>query len=117
MSSFGLDWGRLVVRCRHYCSLTPIISLIQCLLSSFIFITPSLPHSDPSGKLNFASKAILHDKGVDFSNGQSFKINMDEMILEQELGKGNYGTVQRVFHKPTKVTMAMKVCTVYRVVI
>jgi len=26
----------------------------------------------------------------------------------EELGKGNYGTVQKVFHKPTKVVMAMK---------
>ncbi len=34
---------------------------------------------------------------------------MDEMELEGELGKGNYGTVQKVLHKPTKVVMAMKV--------
>jgi hypothetical protein len=34
---------------------------------------------------------------------------MSELELEQELGKGQYGTVQRVFHKPTKVIMAMKV--------
>jgi len=33
---------------------------------------------------------------------------MDELTLLEELGKGNYGTVQKVFHKTTKVTMAMK---------
>ncbi|ORY06181.1 MAP kinase [Basidiobolus meristosporus CBS 931.73] len=63
---------------------------------------------DPSGKLNFNGKAVLHAKGVDFKNGNSYKINIDELILEEELGKGQYGVVQRVFHKPTNVTMAMK---------
>lgn len=64
---------------------------------------------DPNGRLNFGGKAVLHAKGVDFSNGSSFSINMDELTLMEELGKGNYGTVQKVFHKPTKVVMAMKV--------
>ncbi|KAF9123229.1 MAP kinase kinase Wis1 [Mortierella sp. 14UC] len=63
---------------------------------------------DPSGKLNFNGKAILHSDGVDFSNGNSFKINMEELKLLEELGKGQYGTVQKVYHKPTNVTMAMK---------
>ncbi|RUS25103.1 kinase-like protein, partial [Jimgerdemannia flammicorona] len=63
---------------------------------------------DPSGKLNFAGKAVLHADGVDFSNGNSFKIKMNELELKEELGKGQYGTVQKVFHKPTNVTMAMK---------
>jgi serine/threonine protein kinase len=65
--------------------------------------------SDPSGALNFNGKAILHSKGVDFSNGSSFAINMSQLQLEEELGRGNYGTVKRVLHKPTKVYMAMKV--------
>ena len=64
---------------------------------------------DPSGRLNFQSKAVLHADGVDFTNGQSYKINKDEMELQEELGKGNYGSVQKVYHKPTKVVMAMKV--------
>ena len=34
---------------------------------------------------------------------------MDEFELFEELGKGNYGTVQKVVHKPTAVTMALKV--------
>ncbi|CAG8522655.1 11513_t:CDS:2 [Acaulospora morrowiae] len=63
---------------------------------------------DPSGKLNFSGKAILHAEGVDFSNGNSYKINMDEFDLLEELGKGQFGTVKKVFHKPTNVTMAMK---------
>ncbi|CAI2169515.1 17792_t:CDS:2 [Funneliformis geosporum] len=63
---------------------------------------------DPSGKLNFSGKAVLHAQGVDFSNGISYKINKDELVLLEELGKGQYGTVQKVFHKPTNVTMAMK---------
>ena len=66
-------------------------------------------HRDPSGKLNFDKKAVLHAKGVDFSNGSSFSINMGELELLGELGRGNYGTVQKVYHKVTKVVMAMKV--------
>lgn len=66
--------------------------------------------SDPSGALNFAGKAVLHASGVDFSNGSSFAINMDELELHEEIGKGNYGTVKKVRHKPTNVLMAMKVC-------
>ncbi|KAG9000376.1 hypothetical protein FRB94_005478 [Tulasnella sp. JGI-2019a] len=63
---------------------------------------------DPSGALRFTGKAVLHASGVDFSNGSSFAINMSEFELEEELGRGNYGTVKKVFHKPTKVVMAMK---------
>lgn len=65
--------------------------------------------SDPSGALNFNGKAILHAAGVNFSNGASFAINMDQLQLDEELGKGNYGTVKKVLHKPTNVAMAMKV--------
>lgn len=63
---------------------------------------------DPSGRLNFAQKAILHADGVDFSSGASFKIKMDDFELFEELGQGNYGTVQKVIHRPTAVTMALK---------
>ncbi|KAH7888501.1 kinase-like protein [Phlebopus sp. FC_14] len=63
---------------------------------------------DPSGRLNFSGKAVLHASGVDFSNGSSFAINMDQLVLEQELGRGNYGTVKKVLHRPTNVEMAMK---------
>ncbi|TFK73890.1 kinase-like protein [Pluteus cervinus] len=63
---------------------------------------------DPSGVLNFNGKAVLHATGVDFSNGASFAINMTQLQLDEELGKGNYGTVKKVLHKPTNVAMAMK---------
>nr|ODN96118.1 STE/STE7 protein kinase [Cryptococcus depauperatus CBS 7855] len=63
---------------------------------------------DPSGSLRFSQKAVLHSKGVDFEDGKSFKINMDEIEVLGELGKGNYGSVHKVFHRPTGVTMAMK---------
>ncbi|KAG1723609.1 kinase-like protein [Suillus paluster] len=63
---------------------------------------------DPSGRLNFAGKAVLHASGVDFSNGSSYTINMEQLVLEQELGRGNYGTVKKVLHRPTNVEMAMK---------
>lgn len=65
--------------------------------------------SDPSGVLNFSGKAILHSKGVDFTSGVSYNINMTQFELQDELGKGNYGTVRKVLHKPTNVIMAMKV--------
>ncbi len=52
---------------------------------------------------------MLHAQGVDFSNGASYAINMGQLQLDEELGKGNYGTVKKVLHKPTKVAMAMKV--------
>ncbi|EIN11749.1 MAP kinase [Punctularia strigosozonata HHB-11173 SS5] len=64
--------------------------------------------SDPSGRLSFEGKLVIHATGVDFSSGQSFAINMDQLELYEDLGKGNYGTVKRVLHKPTKVLMAMK---------
>ncbi|KDQ57808.1 hypothetical protein JAAARDRAFT_276095 [Jaapia argillacea MUCL 33604] len=63
---------------------------------------------DPSGALKFSGKAVLHAAGVDFSNGQSFAITMDQLQLYEDLGKGNYGTVKKVLHKPTNVAMAMK---------
>ncbi|ORY29652.1 kinase-like domain-containing protein [Naematelia encephala] len=63
---------------------------------------------DPSGSLRFSSKAVLHAKGVDFEDGQSFQINMDEIEIIGELGKGNYGSVQQVFHRPSQIYMAMK---------
>ncbi|EJU04202.1 MAP kinase [Dacryopinax primogenitus] len=72
-----------------------------------IYISPDVL-SDPSGRLNFRGKAVLHSKGVDFSTGTSFSINMSELELAEELGRGNYGTVKKVLHRPTNTVMAMK---------
>ncbi|GAA5816968.1 hypothetical protein MFLAVUS_010503 [Mucor flavus] len=89
----------------------PALNLSQLGLSPKQEQTPFANFSkyvDPSGKLNFAGKAIIHADGVDFSNGNSFAIKMDDLILKEELGKGQYGTVQKVKHRVTNVTMAMK---------
>ncbi|CAE6417099.1 unnamed protein product [Rhizoctonia solani] len=64
---------------------------------------------DPSGVLRFGGgKAVIHSAGVDFSNGSSFKINMSEFRLDEELGRGNYGTVKKVYHKPTNVEIRLE---------
>jgi serine/threonine protein kinase len=60
-------------------------------------------------------KAVIHSAGVDFSNGSSFKISMSEFRLDEELGRGNYGTVKKVYHKPTNVVMAMKASLPYSI--
>lgn len=60
------------------------------------------------GSLNFAGKASLHSKGIDFSSGSTFRISLDELEPMGELGRGNYGTVTKVLHKPTNIIMAMK---------
>ena len=91
---------------------TPFANFSKIVYAShcfFISLCYSLPiFSDPSGALNFNGKAILHAAGVNFSNGASFSINMDQLQLDEELGRGNYGTVKKVLHKPTNVAMAMK---------
>lgn len=61
-----------------------------------------------SGSLNFTGKASLHSDGIDFSSGLSFHISLDELQFLEELGRGNYGVVSKVLHKPTGVLMAMK---------
>ncbi|KAF9062436.1 kinase-like domain-containing protein [Rhodocollybia butyracea] len=63
---------------------------------------------DPTGRLNFKGKAVLHANGVNFANGVSYKLNMEDLERGEELGRGNYGTVTKVLHTPTGVTMALK---------
>lgn len=50
----------------------------------------------------------MSSKGIDFSNGSSFRITLDELEFLEELGHGNYGNVSKVLHKPTQIIMAMK---------
>ena len=83
--------------------------IVYDLSLSFSTYHLTILRSDPSGALNFNGKAVLHAAGVNFSNGASFAINMGQLQLDEELGKGNYGTVKKVLHKPTNVAMAMKV--------
>ncbi|KAJ2724482.1 MAP kinase kinase Wis1 [Coemansia sp. Benny D115] len=63
---------------------------------------------DPTGNLNFEGKAVISANGVDFSNGKSYSISMAEMQVLEVLGRGQFGVVHRVFHRPTRVTMALK---------
>lgn len=55
------------------------------------------------GYLTFKGKAIISDKGVDFSDGTVFRISLDEVEKLDELGKGNYGTVYKVRHTKPRV--------------
>lgn len=61
-----------------------------------------------NGSLNFAGKLSLSSEGINFSNGSSFSITLDELEYVGELGRGNYGNVTKVLHKPTQIIMAMK---------
>jgi mitogen-activated protein kinase kinase len=61
-----------------------------------------------NSQLRFTGKAVLHSRGVDFFSGQSFSLRLSDLLLQEELGIGNYGTVVRVIHKITKTNMAMK---------
>ncbi|KAL2914403.1 MAP kinase kinase Wis1 [Polyrhizophydium stewartii] len=83
----------------------PLTDVVAASVSPFAALSKFV---DPSGKLNFAGKAAVHRNGVDFSNGTSYKISMDELELVRILGRGQYGVVQLVTHKPTNVRMAMK---------
>ncbi|KAI8632733.1 kinase-like protein [Xylariaceae sp. FL1651] len=55
------------------------------------------------GYLTFKGKAIITNKGVDFSDGSVFRISLDEVETLDELGKGNYGTVYKVRHTKPRV--------------
>lgn len=56
-----------------------------------------------NGYLTFKGKAVITNKGVDFSDGSVFKISLDEVEKLDELGKGNYGTVYKVRHSKPRV--------------
>ncbi|KJZ74829.1 hypothetical protein HIM_02944 [Hirsutella minnesotensis 3608] len=50
------------------------------------------------GWITFDGAATITRTGVDFANGQTFSISLDEVEKLDELGKGNYGTVYKVRH-------------------
>ncbi|KAM0326373.1 hypothetical protein ACHAQA_006975 [Verticillium albo-atrum] len=55
------------------------------------------------GWITFDGAATITRTGVNFANGQTFSISLDEVEVMDELGKGNYGTVYKVKHtKPKK---------------
>lgn len=58
------------------------------------------------GTLTFKDKAVVHSSGIDFSNGTTFSISLDEVDTMDELGKGNYGTVFKVRHARPKMRKA-----------
>ena len=61
-----------------------------------------------NSRLLFSGKAILHSEGVDFSGGQSFSLRLSDLLPQEELGRGNYGTVVHVIHRVTNAHLAMK---------
>ncbi|KAG8671567.1 MAP kinase kinase Wis1 [Fusarium poae] len=50
------------------------------------------------GWVTFDGAATITRTGVNFANGQTFSISLDEVEVMTELGKGNYGTVYKVKH-------------------
>jgi mitogen-activated protein kinase kinase len=55
------------------------------------------------GYLTFKGKAIITNKGVDFSDGTVFRLSLDEVEKLDELGKGNYGVVYKVRHSKPRL--------------
>lgn len=55
------------------------------------------------GWITFDGAATITREGVNFSNGQTFSISLDEVEKLDELGKGNYGTVYKVKHARPRV--------------
>ncbi|KAK3336114.1 kinase-like domain-containing protein [Cercophora scortea] len=54
------------------------------------------------GWITFDGAATITRTGVNFANGQTFSISLDEIEVLDELGKGNYGTVYKVRHAMPK---------------
>ena len=55
------------------------------------------------GWITFEGAATITRTGVNFSNGQTFSISLDEIEVLDELGKGNYGTVYKVRHAKPRI--------------
>lgn len=54
------------------------------------------------GWITFDGAATITRTGVNFANGHTFSISLDEIEVLDELGKGNYGTVYKVRHARPK---------------
>ncbi|KAK3940598.1 PaMKK3 MAPK kinase encoded by the PaMKK3 protein [Diplogelasinospora grovesii] len=55
------------------------------------------------GWITFDGAATITRTGVNFANGSTFSISLDEIEVLDELGKGNYGTVYKVRHARPKL--------------
>ncbi|KAF4124495.1 hypothetical protein GMORB2_5161 [Geosmithia morbida] len=55
------------------------------------------------GWLTFDGAATITSEGVNFHDGQTFSISLDEVEILDELGKGNYGTVYMAKHARPRV--------------
>ncbi|KAH8885651.1 kinase-like protein [Thozetella sp. PMI_491] len=55
------------------------------------------------GWITFEGAATITRTGVNFANGKTFSISLDEVEILDELGKGNYGTVYKVRHSRSRV--------------
>lgn len=51
-----------------------------------------------NGWVTFEGAATITREGVNFANGATFSISLDQVEVLDELGKGNYGTVFKVRH-------------------
>ncbi|KAK4189795.1 PaMKK3 MAPK kinase encoded by the PaMKK3 protein [Podospora australis] len=54
------------------------------------------------GWITFDGAATITRTGVNFADGHTFSISLDEIEVLDELGKGNYGTVYKVRHSRPK---------------
>ncbi|KAL2258826.1 hypothetical protein VTK26DRAFT_7703 [Humicola hyalothermophila] len=54
------------------------------------------------GWITFEGAATITRTGVNFANGATFSISLDDIQVLDELGKGNYGTVYKVRHARSK---------------
>ena len=55
------------------------------------------------GWITFEGAATITREGVNFANGATFSISLDQVEVLDELGKGNYGTVYKVRHSKPQV--------------
>ncbi|OIW31207.1 kinase-like protein, partial [Coniochaeta ligniaria NRRL 30616] len=55
------------------------------------------------GWITFEGAATITREGVNFANGATFSISLDQVEVMDELGKGNYGTVYKVRHSKPQV--------------
>lgn len=59
----------------------------------------------PDGKLHFAGKASIDKDGITFKDGKTYAISLPDMKVIGLLGKGQYGVVQKIIHRPTSRIM------------